>query len=210
MAKQGILIVVSGFSGAGKGSLMKALIAKYENYALSVSATTRQPRENEKDGQDYFFVTKEIFEEMIDRDQLIEYASYQDHYYGTPKKYVDEQLAAGKDVILEIEVQGASKVKSKFPDTILIFVAPPSAGELRRRLMKRGTETEAQIQGRLRRAVEEAEYMSGYDYVLINDDLNETAEKLNDIVCTEHIKCSRNADFIFEITRELKTIMKGE
>lgn len=214
MGRKGILTVVSGFSGAGKGTLMKNLCAKYYNYALSISATTRVPRINhmtgveEKNGTDYFFVSKNEFEDMIDHDELIEYATYQDNYYGTPKKYVEEQLNAGRDVILEIEVQGATKVKTKFPDTVLIFVAPPSAAELQRRLRKRGTESEVQIRGRLRRATEEAESIPAYDYLLVNDDLQTTVDTLHHIIQSEHIRCKRNTDFISEITDELKENMK--
>ena len=131
--KKGILIVVSGFSGAGKGTLMKKLMQDYDNYALSISATTRQPRVGEEDGREYFFKTKDEFEKMIARDELIEYARYVENYYGTPKQYVMEQLEAGKDVILEIEIQGALKVKEKYPDTLLMFVTPPSAQELKDR-----------------------------------------------------------------------------
>ena len=119
MNHQGILVVVSGFSGAGKGTLMKELLKRYDNYALSISATTRAPREGETDGKEYFFVSKEQFEKMRDEQKLIEYAQYVNNYYGTPRAYVEEQLTAGKDVILEIEIQGALKVKKKFPDTLL-------------------------------------------------------------------------------------------
>ena len=139
MNQQGILVVVSGFSGAGKGTLMKELLKRYDNYALSVSATTRQPREGEKDGEDYFFVNREYFQQMIEEGRLVEYAQYVNHYYGTPRDYVEKKMAEGKDVILEIEIQGALKVKKRFPDALLIFVTPPSAGELRRRLVGRGT-----------------------------------------------------------------------
>ena len=132
MNQRGILIVVSGFSGAGKGTLMKELMKRYEEtYALSVSATTRNPREGEVDGREYFFKTTEEFEKMIAKEELIEYARYVDNYYGTPRTYVEQQLEAGKDVILEIEIQGALKVKERFPDTLLLFVTPPSAKELR-------------------------------------------------------------------------------
>ena len=142
MNQRGILIVVSGFSGAGKGRLMKELMKRYEEtYALSVSATTRNPREGEVDGREYFFKTTEEFEKMIAKEELIEYARYVENYYGTPRTYVEQQLEAGKDVILEIEIQGALKVKERFPDTLLLFVTPPSAKELRRRLVGRGTET---------------------------------------------------------------------
>ena len=128
MNQRGILIVVSGFSGAGKGTLMKELMKRYEEtYALSVSATTRNPREGEVDGREYFFKTTEEFEKMIAKEELIEYARYVENYYGTPRTYVEQQLEAGKDVILEIEIQGALKVKERFPDTLLLFVTPPSA-----------------------------------------------------------------------------------
>ena len=138
---KGILIVVSGFSGAGKGTLMKQLVHSYENYALSVSMTTRAPRPGEEEGKEYFFVTREEFEEKIRQDGLVEYASYCDNYYGTPREYVEKQLEKGKDVILEIEIQGALKIKNKFPTALLMFVMPPSVSELRRRLEGRGTES---------------------------------------------------------------------
>ena len=150
MKKKGLLIVVSGFSGSGKGTIMKQLLKKYEEqYALSVSATTRQPRPGEVDGREYFFRTTEQFEEMIGQDALIEYAQYVGNYYGTPKAYVEQQLAAGKDVILEIEIQGALKVKKKFPDTLLLFVTPPSVDVLRERLIGRGTEDAETVKKRL-------------------------------------------------------------
>ena len=172
MNKEGILIVVSGFSGAGKGTIMKALLERYDNYALSISATTRNPRPGEEEGKAYFFKTTEEFEKMIAKDDLIEYAMYVGNYYGTPKAYVEEQLCAGKDVILEIEIQGALKVKEKFPNTLLLFVTPPSAEELRKRLEGRGTETQEVIDGRMKRAIEEAEYMDQYDYLVVNDELD--------------------------------------
>ena len=156
MKRKGILIVVSGFSGAGKGTLMKKLMEEYDNYALSISMTTRNPRPGEEDGREYFFVTKEQFEEKIGQDGLVEYASYCDNYYGTPRVYVEQQLEAGKDVILEIEIQGALKIKEKFPTALLLFVMPPSAKELRRRLTGRGTETQEVIDQRMHRAMEEA------------------------------------------------------
>ena len=171
MKKKGILVVVSGFSGAGKGTLMKALLKEHgEQYALSISATTREPREGEEHGREYFFVSREEFEQMIEEDALIEYACYVGNYYGTPKSYVLEQMEAGRDVILEIEIQGALKVKERFPDTLLLFVTPPSAAELENRLRGRKTETDEVIRSRLERAVEEAEFMESYEYILVNDD----------------------------------------
>ena len=155
MNKKGVLTVVSGFSGAGKGTLMKALLEKYE-YGLSISATTRAPRDGELNGREYFFLSKEQFEEMIAKKELIEWAKYGDNYYGTPKAYVEEQLSVGKNVILEIEIQGALNVKEMFPDALLIFVTPPTAKELKERLIGRGTEDIATIEKRLTRALEES------------------------------------------------------
>ncbi|WP_306583607.1 guanylate kinase, partial [Enterocloster bolteae] len=188
MNQQGILVVVSGFSGAGKGTLMKELLKRYDNYALSVSATTRQPREGEKDGEDYFFVNREYFQQMIEEGRLVEYAQYVNHYYGTPRDYVEKKMAEGKDVILEIEIQGALKVKKRFPDALLIFVTPPSAGELRRRLVGRGTETIEVINARLRRAAEEASGMEAYDYLLINDEIDACVEQMHQLITLQHSK----------------------
>ena len=204
MNRKGILVVVSGFSGAGKGTLMKELLHRYDNYALSVSATTRNPREGEEHGREYFFLTDGEFEKLIEEDQLIEYARYVNHYYGTPKEYVLEQMEAGKDVILEIEIQGAWKVKEKFPDTLLLFVTPPSAEELRRRLINRGTETMEVIEARLKRAGEEAESMDGYDYLLINDKLEDCVEDMHRLIQAQHLKTSFQKDFVNQMKKELK------
>ena len=204
MNKEGILIVVSGFSGAGKGTIMKALLERYDNYALSISATTRNPRPGEEEGKAYFFKTTEEFEKMIAKDDLIEYAMYVGNYYGTPKAYVEEQLRAGKYVILEIEIQGALKVKEKFPNTLLLFVTPPSAEELRKRLEGRGTETQEVIDGRMKRAIEEAEYMDQYDYLVVNDELDVCVEEMHHLIQGEHERCFRNQTFIEHMKRELK------
>ena len=203
MNQQGILVVVSGFSGAGKGTLMKELLKRYDNYALSVSATTRQPREGEKDGEDYFFVNREYFQQMIEEGRLVEYAQYVNHYYGTPRDYVEKKMAEGKDVILEIEIQGALKVKKRFPDALLIFVTPPSAGELRRRLVGRGTETIEVINARLRRAAEEASGMEAYDYLLINDDLDRCVEEMHQLIQLQHRKTSYHLDFLSKMREDL-------
>ncbi len=205
MENKGILIVVSGFSGAGKGTIMKALLDKYEEtYALSVSATTRAPRPGEVEGREYFFRTVEEFEKMIAKEDLIEYAKYVDNYYGTPRTYVEEQLERGRDVILEIEIQGALKVKEKFPETLLLFVTPPSAAELKRRLEGRGTETPEVIASRMKRAREEAEYMDRYDYLIINDDLNECVEEMHQIIQGEHRRSYRNNAFMEHMKEDLK------
>lgn len=210
MKRKGILIVVSGFAGSGKGTLMKELLKQYDNYALSISATTRKPRGTEVDGKEYFFKTVEEFEKMIAQGELIEYANYVGNYYGTPKAYVEEQLASGKDVILEIEIQGALKVKEKFPETLLLFVTPPSATILKERLVGRGTETMDVIDMRMKRASEEAEGVPAYDYLLINDDLQECTEQMHHIIQGEHYRTSRNTEFISQIENELKANLKGE
>ena len=193
MREKGILIVVSGFSGSGKGTIMKELLKQYDNYALSISATTRNPRPGEED-----------VEKMIAKEELIEYARYVDNYYGTPRAYVEEQLEAGKDVILEIEIQGALKVKEKFPDTLLLFVTPPSAEELKSRLVGRGTETMDVIEFRMKRAKEEALEMDRYDYLIVNDDLQECVEEMHQIIQGEHRRSFRNAEFIEHMKEELK------
>ena len=196
--------MVSGFSGAGKGTLIDLLMKKYDSYALSVSATTRDPRPGEKDGVQYFFKTRQEFEEMIRQDAFIEYAGYVDHYYGTPRAYVEEQLGKGKDVILEIEVQGALEVKKKFPDTLLLFLTPPSAEELERRLTGRGTETGEAIESRLARAAEESEFMGEYDYIVINDDLEECADNVHRLIQLQHQTSASQSEFIQKIQKELR------
>ncbi|MBE5972054.1 MAG: guanylate kinase [Lachnoclostridium sp.] len=207
MKQQGILAVVSGFSGAGKGTLMKALLEKYDNYALSISATTRKPREGEVHGREYFFLSVEEFEKLIANDQLIEHAKYVSNYYGTPRSYVEEKMAEGKDVILEIEIQGALKVKEKFPETLLVFVVPPSAEELKRRLIGRGTETMEVIEQRMKRATEEAEEMGSYDYILINDDLNKAVEDLHNLIQSQHMQANCNQELIRTMKEELNAIV---
>ncbi|GFI65705.1 guanylate kinase [Lachnospiraceae bacterium] len=207
--QKGILIVLSGFSGAGKGTLVKGLLKKYDEYALSVSMTTRAPREGERDGVEYFFTTREKFEETIVNNGLVEYALYCGNYYGTPRAYVEEQLAAGKNVILEIEIQGALKIKEKFPDSLLIFVTPPSGAELKRRLEKRGTESAEVIARRLARAAEESEGIEAYDYIVINDSLEECVEEIHRLVDAARRAPVRRKELIGEIREELKGFVKG-
>lgn len=210
MKRKGILIVVSGFSGAGKGTLMKELIRRYDGYALSISMTTRAPRLGETNGQEYFFVTKEEFEKRIQEDGLVEYASYCGNYYGTPRAYVESELNQGKDVILEIEIQGALKIQEKFPDALLLFVTPPSAEELRRRLTARGTESAQAIDQRLQRAVEESAGMERYDFIVVNDRLDACVEELHGIIQAAHSTIDRNHLLIEEIRSELRELAKGE
>ena len=207
---KGVLTVVSGFSGAGKGTVMKRLIQKYDDYALSISVTTRKPREGERDGIEYFFKTKEEVETMIENDEFLEYARYVDNYYGTPRFYVEEMLAKGKNVILEIEIQGAMQIKAKNPEAVLVFVTPPSFEELRNRLVGRGTETADVIESRLRRASEEAEGMSSYDYILVNDQVEDCVDRLHQIILSERAKGQRNEEFINTIRQEARIFMKGD
>ncbi|MCC8066971.1 MAG: guanylate kinase [Clostridiales bacterium] len=204
MDRKGILIVVSGYSGVGKGTLMKALTTRYGQYALSISATTRQPREGEADGREYFFKTREEFEALIEQDRLIEYASFCDNYYGTPKDYVEEQLEQGRDVILEIEQQGALKVKEKNPDILMLFVMPPDTDTLVKRLRGRGTEPEEIIQQRLTQAVEESKHVDQYDYMIVNDDLDRAVEELHHLIESQHNMIKRNLDFTNQIREGLE------
>ena len=205
---RGILIVVSGFSGAGKGTLMKQLVRPYDNYALSVSMTTRSPRPGEEDGREYFFVSREEFERRIEEGGLIEYASYCGNYYGTPKEYVRKQLEKGRDVILEIEIQGALKVKEQFPTALLLFVMPPSVSELKKRLEGRGTESPEVIKRRLSRAGEEADGIENYDFIVINDKLEECVEQMHGLIAAAHKTPQRNSSFIREIRQELQAFAK--
>lgn len=207
---KGVLTVVSGFSGAGKGTVMKRLIQKYDDYALSISVTTRKPREGERDGIEYFFKTKEEVETMIKNDEFLEYARYVDNYYGTPRFYVEEMLAKGKNVILEIEIQGAMQIKEKNSEAVLVFVTPPSFEELHNRLVGRGTETADVIESRLRRASEEAEGMTSYDYILVNDQVEDCVDRLHQIILSERAKALRNKEFINTIQQEARIFMKGD
>ncbi len=207
---RGILIVLSGFSGAGKGTLMKELMKTYDNYALSISMTTRNPRPGEVDGREYFFFTRETFEEKIAQNGLIEYAEYCGNYYGTPRDYVEEQLAKGKDVILEIEIQGMRKVKQMFPEMLPLFVTPPSAAELERRLRGRGTETEEVIKTRLMRAAGEADGVEDYEYIVINDDLQTCVSQIHGIVQAAKSATVRNTKLIHDIRKEIGDLSKGE
>ena len=208
MRRKGILIVVSGFSGVGKGTLMKQLVHSYDNYALSVSMTTRQPRPGESDGKEYFLVSREVFEKTIAENGLIEYANYCVNYYGTPKEYVEKQLEKGKDVILEIEIQGALKVREQFPTALLLFVMPPSAQELKKRLEGRGTETKEVIDKRLKRATEEAEGIENYDFIVINDKLEECVKEMHGLILAAHETPDRNQEFIDNMRKELENFAK--
>lgn len=204
MTQKGFLVVVSGFSGVGKGAIMKRLLEKYSQYALSVSATTREPRKGEVHGREYFFQTEERFRQMIEHEELVEYASYCGHYYGTPRAYVEEQLEKGRDVILEIEIQGALKIRSMFPDALLLFLMPPDAQTLRERLMNRDTEEQEVIDARLRRAAEEAEGIEEYDYMLVNDQVERCVDEMHALISCQHLRVNRNLEFINRIRDDIK------
>ena len=203
MKKSGVLTVISGFSGVGKGTIVKKLVAE-QGYSLSISATSRLPREGEVHGREYFFLTREEFHSMIENNGLIEWAEYVSNFYGTPKSYVEERLTEGKDVILEIEPQGALKVKKQYPDAVLIFIVPPSAGELEKRLIGRGTEAAEVISKRLKRAAEETTFISNYEYIVINDDLDEAVSDIHHIIQAASHRRERVSCFVEILTKDLK------
>lgn len=207
MSSRGILTVISGFSGSGKGTVVKQLVDNY-GYSLSISATTRKPRNYETDGVEYFFVDKNTFENMIQNKGLLEWAKYVDNYYGTPKNYVDDCLSKGKDVILEIEVQGALKVKEICPEALLVFMTPPSAEELKRRLVERNTEDISVINDRLARATQELEYIDSYDYLVINDDLSKCIENIHSIICNEKKRVIHNSELVNYIKSDFNSFRK--
>lgn len=209
MYNRGILLVVSGFAGSGKGTLMNELTKRYDNYALSVSATTRNPRPGEIDGKHYFFVTKERFEEMVDNNELLEHACYVGNYYGTPKAFVEKMLDEGKDVILEIDIQGGLQIKKIIPDALLLFVLPPTVKEVYERLEGRGTEAEDVIIKRMQRGAQEVLDLDKYDFLVVNDDLDECVKRLHSTVQCSKYSITRNKDFIEEIKQEFKEFLNN-
>lgn len=202
--KKGLLIVISGPSGVGKGTVRKALFEREgHDLVYSVSMTTRKPRDGEVDGSDYYFVSQEEFERQIENDNLLEYAKFVGNYYGTPFDKVEEQLEKGNEVVLEIEVQGAIQVKAKKPDAVFIFIAPPSYEALEQRLRRRGTESEEIIKERLDKAHREIEQAPAYDYIVINDDVDNAADRIMAIIRAEHARCERSL-------HEYYKLMKGK
>lgn len=192
MSKRGMLIVLSGPSGVGKGTVRKALFSQPGNdFQYSVSMTTRQPRPGEVNGKDYFFVSKEEFEQHIREGQMLEYAKYVDNYYGTPSKYINDTLDEGKDVFLEIEVNGAMQVRSKCPDGVFIFLTPPDLMELRQRLIHRGTDSMEVINKRIHKAFGEIQMMQNYDYAVVNDQVDNAVTKIKDIIRSERLRVPR-------------------
>ena len=192
MSKRGMLIVLSGPSGVGKGTVRKALFSQPGNdFQYSVSMTTRQPRPGEVNGKDYFFVSKEEFEQHIREGQMLEYAKYVDNYYGTPLKYINDTLDEGKDVFLEIEVNGAMQVRSKCPDGVFIFLTPPDLMELRQRVIHRGTDSMEVINKRFHKAFGEIQMMQNYDYAVVNDQVDNAVTKIKDIIRSERLRVPR-------------------
>ncbi|XBW79581.1 guanylate kinase [Bacillus velezensis] len=194
MKERGLLIVLSDPSGVGKGTVRQAIFSQQDTkFEYSISVTTRNPREGEVDGVDYFFKSRDEFERMIENNKLLEWAEYVGNYYGTPVDYVEQTLQEGKDVFLEIEVQGALQVRNAFPEGLFIFLAPPSLSELKNRIVTRGTETDDLIENRMNAAKAEIEMMDAYDYVVENDDIQTACDKINAIVLAEHLKRERVA-----------------
>ena len=197
--KEGLLIVLSGPSGAGKGTVCAALRRLMPQLTYSVSVTTRAPRKGEQEGVNYFFRTRSEFNKMIEEDGLLEWAEYVGNCYGTPRKFVEEQLQAGKDVLLEIEVQGAMQVKRRFPEGVFIFLIPPSMTELKARIRQRGTESESVLSKRLRVASDELALVHDYNYVVVNDEVELAAEKIRSIIYAEHCRKERWVQRIKEL-----------
>ena len=205
MTKRGLLIVLSGPSGVGKGTVRAAIFSKGEQkFVYSISATTRLPRTGETDGIDYFFKTREEFEQMIQNKQLLEYAEYVGNYYGTPLEYVENTLASGKDVFLEIDVQGAIQVRELMPEGVFIFLTPPDLNELESRIVNRGTDSDEVIAKRMKTAREELELMKYYDYSVVNDTVDNAVQKIEAIIQTEHLRIIRNLDTIEELEEILE------
>lgn len=199
MKSRGLLLVVSGPSGAGKGTICNALVGSHPEIFLSVSATTRKPREGEIEGKSYYFMQEEQFKEKIANGGFIEWACFCGNYYGTPKDKVEQLLEEGKNVILEIEVQGAMKVRSEYPEAVFIFVLPPSMHELRNRIVGRGTETEEVINERLKTAAWEFSHIAKYNYILLNDNIESAVERFSAIICAEKARVTRNLALIEHI-----------
>ena len=200
---QGVLTVISGFSGAGKGTIVKKLVEKYTDYNLSISMTSRKPREGEREGVDYFYTDRESFEKAIADGMLIEYNEYNGNYYGTPRKYVEDKLNSGSNVLLEIEVNGAKNIKRLFPDSVIIFITPPTADELEMRLRKRGTENEETIMKRMAISARESAEIANYDYIVVNDDLYKCVEDIRHITESAMDQPHRMTEFITGLQNQL-------
>lgn len=201
--EKGILFILSGPSGVGKGTVRKALFNQDTDLKYSISMTTREKRPGEKEGVDYFYKSKQDFEQLIKENQLLEYAKYVNNYYGTPRAYVEKTLESGHDVFLEIEVQGALQVRENFPEGVFIFLFPPSLEELKNRIVHRGTESQDLVLNRLKEARKEIEMMDKYDYVVVNDDVALAVKKIQAIIQSEHLKRER-------IAKQYKQLLEDE
>ena len=206
---KGKLLIISGFSGVGKGTIVEKMLEAFDNYTISISCTTRDPRPAEEDGVHYHFIDKDEFEKMIENDELLEHAKYVDNYYGTPKKFVDDCLERGENVILEIESEGARKVKEKMPEAIMIFVLPPSAKHLKDRLVNRGSEDLEAIEKRLQKAVQETDAMKHYEFFVINEDIETAANTIDDIVANANPDLP-SEDEVLNIKNDIIDFSKGE
>lgn len=205
MSKKGLIVVLSGFSGAGKGTIMKNLMKKHgDKYALSVSATTRPIRQGEEDGREYFFKTREEFDNMVANDEFLEYATFNGNSYGTMKSFVNEMIDSGRDILLEIEVQGALQVKKVYPEALLLFVMTPTAEELKNRLVGRGTEDVETINKRLAISVKESELIKHYDYIVINDQVEKASNLVDSIIESVHHRVDKNNELIETMKSDLK------
>ncbi len=205
MNRRGMLIVLSGPSGSGKGTIIKSLLQQREDTVLSISVTTRAPRPGEEDGVHYFFRTREDFEELIRRNALLEFAEYNGNYYGTPEEAITGWLNQGKNVLLEIEVQGAEKVMDFRSDLVSIFITIPSMAELERRLRDRGTETEDKIRGRMEVARRELTRAFRYDYVVLNDEVELAVKRINTIIDAEQMRYARMENYVLEVLEDVET-----
>ena len=199
MKKKGLLIVISGPSGAGKGTICKEWLCRHPETVLSVSVTTRPPRPMEEDGINYFFRTREVFEKMIEENEFLEYARVYDNYYGTPRKYVQQHLMAGQDVILEIDIQGALQVKDRFEKGVFLFIVPPTMEELKKRIVKRGTEDPEVILKRFKSAFEEINFIKRYNYIVVNDKVEEAVRKIEAVILAEKCRVDRNRELILQL-----------
>ena len=211
MNHQGILIVISGFSGVGKGTLVKRLLSDWPaEFVLSVSATTRAPRAGEADGREYFFISREDFLQKIEAGRFLEYNEYNGNFYGTPRDFVEEELAFGKNVILEIDFHGALNIRKLFPEAYLVFVVPQNAAQLSDRLRSRGTETEEEIRGRLLQALTETDYLTYYDYTAVNDDLDTCLFDIHQAITREKDRLNALREYGKAFKEELSLIIEGE
>lgn len=206
MTKKGNLIVYSGPSGVGKGTILKPLLYPEGELVLSVSATTRAPRVGEVDGREYHFVSRERFIEMIASGDMLEYAEYNGNFYGTPKSFVERQRELGRDVVLEIETKGAFQVKKLCPDAVMVFIMPPSYKELKSRLVNRGTETPEQISGRLSAALGEIRLAEDYDFVIVNNDLEDARRQLMQAINSAGLLARLNKNMIYEVLENAQTV----